>query len=189
MHKNIIFFSLFAITIVAAIFAVFLNSNKETEEIEEAICTEDFKPVCGDNGKTYTNTCKALASDVGILREGACEDKTILTLDSIKNTIYNINGQYVKFENGGSNNAEIYKYAFGDLDSDNLSDAAVIIDVNGDKELTVILNDNGSPIYWTSKSLNSEAINVKIENKLIIIDFEKGEDFKYKLEGTKLIER
>ncbi len=39
----------------------------------EAMCTMDYRPVCGCNGKTYSNAC--VAENAGVKRwvEGACK--------------------------------------------------------------------------------------------------------------------
>lgn len=37
------------------------------------ICTAEYKPVCGFDGKTYGNACNAAMEGVSVRRQGVCE--------------------------------------------------------------------------------------------------------------------
>ena len=42
---------------------------------EPRICTMQYEPVCGCNGKTYSNSCVAKGAGVQRSEPGACEDE------------------------------------------------------------------------------------------------------------------
>jgi len=46
----------------------------EIQPINPIFCTQEWNPVCAEDGKTYSNECMAKASGVGIKYKGECEN-------------------------------------------------------------------------------------------------------------------
>jgi hypothetical protein len=45
---------------------------------EPRMCTMDWNPVCGCDGKTYSNACSANAAGVSVFTAGECDKRDVL---------------------------------------------------------------------------------------------------------------
>ncbi|NOZ81074.1 MAG: hypothetical protein GXP63_05355 [DPANN group archaeon] len=53
-------------------------SSCTPREPQVVLCTTDYTPMCGIDGKTYGNACNLDAADVGLAYEGECQNDTEL---------------------------------------------------------------------------------------------------------------
>ena len=49
----------------------------DSKPIDDMVCTEEFKPVCGKDGETYSNKCYAKKAGVTIKFDGSCDPKAL----------------------------------------------------------------------------------------------------------------
>jgi hypothetical protein len=59
------------------------GANGGTTRCEAGACPADYKPVCGLDGKTYSNACNAGLQRVGVAYEGECKTAEARTCGGI----------------------------------------------------------------------------------------------------------
>lgn len=67
--KNIFILILLGVTFLFSC----TSQNCVSRVNNDCVCTEDYTPVCGCDGITYSNLCKMQCAGVTLEHEGACQ--------------------------------------------------------------------------------------------------------------------
>jgi hypothetical protein len=137
-----------------------------------------------------------------------------ITIDELENAEYLVSmpkyNKIIKLKGGFSNSSDAGVVsistpyvAYGDLNDDGKTDAALFLRVNGSNNLVVMLNKDGKPSYLTQKYLGSDygnrgaynfqpqALTISsgiITATILYVDTDSKKVFKYKLSGDHLVE-
>jgi len=59
------------------------NNPTIQQKYDDCVCTMEVNPVCGADGKTYGNPCKAKCLNIAIIKQGSCGGKATTTQNTI----------------------------------------------------------------------------------------------------------
>lgn len=151
--------------------------NKENKILEDKILNT-FKFIDQQITKDKSLTIEKLKNAEYITIEGGSNEGKITLKNGIAYlSIIGKGGEPISGEGYHIKIESEEKIAFGDLNNDNIKDAAVILvsrfgGTGSFKELAVVINNNGKPHNINSKSLGDRTVinSVKIKDSKIILD-------------------